>query len=193
MKLRIASIKDADQIIEIYAPYVLYTNISFETDVPTAEEMRKRIGNVLAAHPWIVLEEDSRILGYAYASKHRERAAYRWSVDVSIYVRQYITGRGIGKALYKALLSILRLQGYYNAYAGICLPNEASVGIHESFGFRKIAHYTKVGYKSGQWLDTGWWELSLREHSSEPAEPIPLSKLRDEAVAEIFSKALGEE
>jgi L-amino acid N-acyltransferase YncA len=193
MKLRIASIKDADQIVEIYAPYVLNTNISFETVVPTVEEMQKRIESVLTANPWIVLEEDGLILGYAYATKHRERAGYRWSVDSSIYVRQGLRGKGIGKALYSALLPILKLQGYYNVYAGICLPNEASVGIHESFGFMKIGHYSKVGYKSGQWLDTGWWGLSLREPAAEPAEPIPLSALSDEAIAEIFSKVLGGE
>lgn len=187
MRLRIADINDAEQIAEIYAPYVLNTNISFETVVPSTEEMQRRIVSVLAINPWIVMEEDGYILGYAYVSKHRERAAYRWAVDISIYVRQDCRSRGIGKALYTALISLLGLQGYYNVYAGICLPNDASVGIHESFGFVKMAHYTKVGYKSGQWHDTGWWELSLKEHDAEPGEPIPLNKLSDKEIARVLS------
>lgn len=191
MKLRIANINDADQIVEIYAPYVLNTDISFETVVPSIEEMQRRIGSVLATNPWIVLEVDGYILGYAYASKHRERAAYRWAVDISIYVKQECRGRGIGKVLYSALISLLKLQGYHNVYAGICLPNEASVGIHESFGFRKMAHYTKVGYKSGQWHDTGWWELSLKEHDAEPAEPLPYSAISENEILSVLSDSLG--
>jgi phosphinothricin acetyltransferase len=193
MKIRIARVDDAEQILEIYAPYVLNTDISFETIVPSKEDMQGRITSILEKNPWLVLEEDSYILGYAYASKHRERAAYRWSVDISIYVRQECRGRGIGKALYTALLPILKLQGYYNVYAGICLPNEASVGIHESFGFRKMAHYTRVGYKAGHWLDTGWWELSLKEHDAVPGEPIPFSKLNEEELNKILSESIGGE
>ncbi|WP_242966682.1 GNAT family N-acetyltransferase [Desulfosporosinus sp. FKA] len=124
------------------------------------------------------------ILGYAYASKHRERVAYRWSVDVSIYVRNECRGKKIGKALYTLLLSLLKLQGYFNAYAGICLPNESSVGIHEYFGFKKIAQYNKAGYKFGQWHNVGWWELFLKQHSSEPTEPIQLSMVEQYKILE---------
>lgn len=187
MIIRIASIQDAGQILDIYAPYVRNTNISFETAVPSKGEMEQRISSVLSVNPWIVAEEDGSILGYAYASKHRERSAYRWSVDISIYIRQDCRGKSIGKALYTALIAILRLQGYYNVYAGICLPNAASVGIHESFGFKKIAHYNNVGYKSGQWHDVGWWELPLREHTAEPSEPLPLNSIDKEAILKALS------
>lgn len=184
MKIRIAKIQDAEEILAVYAPYVQSTCISFETIVPSKKEMEKRIESVLACNPWLVIEEDNNILGYAYASKHRERSAYRWSVDVSVYVRQDSRGKGIGKALYDLLIYILKLQGYRNAYAGICLPNESSVGIHEYFGFKKIAHYTNVGYKMGQWHDVGWWELHINAHENAPAEPLPLSSINIEEFAD---------
>ncbi len=180
MVIRIAAIHDAEQILDIYAPYVQNTNISFETIIPSKEEMESRIKGVLVNNPWLVIEEESCILGYAYASKHRERAAYKWSVDISIYIRQDCRGKGIGKALYTALISILKLQGYYNVYAGICLPNEASIGVHEYFGFKKIAHYNNVGYKFGQWHDVGWWELQLRQHEPEPRDPVSLNCISNE-------------
>jgi L-amino acid N-acyltransferase YncA len=187
MMIRLATIHDTEEILEIYTPYVQNTNISFETIVPSREEMESRIKGVLINNPWIVLEAENSILGYAYASKHRERAAYRWAVDISIYMRQDCRGKGAGKALYTALISILRLQGYYNVYAGICLPNEASVGIHEYFGFKKIAQYSNVGYKFGQWHDVGWWELSLRQHNPEPNEPISLNSISKEELLKAFN------
>jgi len=188
LMIRLATIQDAEQICEIYSPYIQTTSISFETIVPSKEEMERRIENVSVNNPWIVFEEGKYILGYAYASKHRERAAYKWSVDSSVYLRQDYRGKGIGKVLYTALLSILKLQGYYNIYAGICLPNEASVGIHEYFGFKKIAHYNNVGYKFGQWHDVGWWELPLKQHLPEPEEPLPLSSISKDAIFAIIRK-----
>lgn len=185
--IRLAIKQDAVQILDIYRPYVENTSISFETDVPSHDEMETRIDRVLHENPWLVYEEKNTILGYAYASKHRERAAYRWSIDISIYVRKECRGKRIGKALYTSLLSLLKLQGYCNAYAGICLPNESSVGIHEYFGFKKIAQYNKAGYKFGQWHDVGWWELFLKHHSPEPTEPIPLSMVEQYKIL----KALG--
>ncbi|HYF82987.1 MAG TPA: arsinothricin resistance N-acetyltransferase ArsN1 family B [Clostridia bacterium] len=185
--IRLATTHDAEQILDIYTPYVQNTTISFETIVPSVEEMATRIEHVLENNPWIVLIEGNSILGYAYASKHRERAAYRWAVDISIYIRQDCRGKGAGKALYTALISILKLQGYYNVYAGICLPNEASVGIHEYFGFKKIAQYNNVGYKFGQWHDVGWWELSLMQHNSEPSEPVSLNSIRKEEILRVIS------
>ena len=190
MIIRQATITDTDQLRDIYAPYVQNTPISFETTVPSAEEMEKRISGVISTNPWLVIAEGNNILGYAYASKHRERAAYRWSVDVSVYVRQECRGMGIGKLLYTALLNILRHQGYCNVYAGIGLPNEASTGIHEYFGFRKIAHYTNVGYKMGQWRDVGWWELFLANHTDKPEAPLPISSISKETLSVIFAAAL---
>lgn len=184
--MRLATIHDTEQILEIYAPYVQTTNISFETIVPSKEEMEKRIERVLVNNPWIVYEADKGILGYAYASKHRERVAYKWAVDVSVYVRQECIGKGIGKALYTALISILKLQGYCNVYAGICLPNDSSVGIHKYFGFSKIAHFNNVGYKFGQWHDVGWWEMILQQHRSEPSEPLFLNTINQEKILKAF-------
>ncbi|HYE83895.1 MAG TPA: arsinothricin resistance N-acetyltransferase ArsN1 family B [Clostridia bacterium] len=185
--LRFAKLQDAEQFCDIYAPYVLSTSISFETAVPSKDDMERRIEKITVDNPWLVFEDEKCIMGYAYASRHRERAAYRWSVDTSIYIRQDERGKGIGKELYNALLSILKLQGYYNAYAGICLPNEASVGIHEYLGFKKIAHYNKVGYKLGQWHDVGWWELLLKQHESTPEEPLHLSSISEEEILRILS------
>jgi len=117
------------------------------------------------------LERDGRVVGYAYGSKHRDRAAYAWSVDVSVYVDAAHHRAGIGRALYSSLLALLRLQGFYAAHAGITLPNVASVGLHESFGFRLVGIYAKVGYKRSAWHDVGWWQLPLRERKGKPAPP----------------------
>lgn len=187
MGIRLATIDDTKQILEIYTPYVEATSISFETIVPSIEEMETRIKHTLENNPWIVFEEDKCILGYAYASKHRERAAYKWAVDASIYVRQDCREKGIGKALYTALISILKLQEYCNVYAGICLPNEASVGIHEYFGFKKIAQYNKVGNKFNKWHDVGWWELFLKQHEDKPGEPYCLYDISEEKIINIFN------
>ncbi|GBF32375.1 phosphinothricin N-acetyltransferase [Desulfocucumis palustris] len=177
MLIRLAAINDAEQILGIYSPYVENTAISFEISSPSLEEMEKRIQRLSTNYPWIVFEDGNQILGYAYASAHHERAAYRWAVDVSIYVKQNSRGGGIGKALYSSLLSILRLQGYYNAYAIITMPNDASVGIHEYFGFRKAAQFSNVGYKFGKWHDVGWWELFLEQHDANPEEPLAISNI----------------
>jgi len=185
--IRLATLHDTEQILGIYSPYILTTNISFETIVPSIEKMKSRIESVLVNNPWIVLEEGSCILGYAYASMHRERDAYKWAVDISVYVRQDCKGKGIGKALYSTLIFILKLQGYYNVYAGICLPNDSSVGIHEYFGFRKIAHYNNVGYKFGQWHDVGWWEMILEPHKPAPSEPLSLNNIPQVSIVKALS------
>ena len=172
--IRLAAAQDADQIAEIYAPYVLDTPASFELDPPTAEEMGERIASTLTKTPWLVYVQDSEICGYAYASLYRPRAAYRWSVNVSAYVRAGQQHRGIGRALYMALLNLLPLQGFYSAYAGITLPNAASVGLHEALGFTLVGVYREVGYKLGRWHDVGWWQRSLGEHPAAPREPLML-------------------
>jgi phosphinothricin acetyltransferase len=169
--IRVARLDDAAEIAEIYAPNVTGSHISFEVDAPTPEIMRTRIAKVLSVFPWLVHDAGGRIEGYAYASPHRDRAAYRWSADVSCYVRPEARGRGIGKALYTELLRLLEAHGYFNAYAGIALPNEASVRLHESVGFEPIGVYRNVGYKLGSWHDVGWWGRRLAEHGGNPAPP----------------------
>ena len=172
--IRLATARDAGQTAEIYAPIVRSTIISFEFDPPTADEMRQRIVNTLKRFPWLVCERGGKVLGYAYAGTHSARAAYQWSVGVSAYVREGERSMGVGRALYSSLFAVLNLQGFYNAYAGISLPNPASVGLHESMGFRPVGVYRGVGYKLGAWHDVGWWQMSLRERGASPDPPIDL-------------------
>jgi len=175
--LRVAEARDAPAIQAIYAPYVRDTPISFETEVPGVGEIRRRIAATLATFPWLVWEEGGRVAGYAYASRHRERLAYQWSVDVSAYVHPDFQRRGIGGALYRELLAIVRRQGFVNAYAGIALPNEASVALHESVGFVPLCVYRNVGFKLGRWRDVGWWHCALGEPPAEPASPRAFADL----------------
>jgi L-amino acid N-acyltransferase YncA len=174
--IRLATPDDAAQVAEIYAPYC-DTPISFELIPPSAEEMRGRMAKVLSQYPWLLYEHGEEVLGYAYASQHRERAAYRWSVDTSVYIREGRQRRGIGRCLYSSLLSILPLQGYVNAYAGVTLPNPASVGLHEAMGFQAVGTYRKVGFKCGTWYDVAWFGRSLQQHPGEPESPRPLREV----------------
>jgi L-amino acid N-acyltransferase YncA len=174
--LRLAEPRDAAALAAIYAPSVTDSPASFEEVAPDAAEMARRLAAVLAVAPWIVLDDAaSGVVGYAYAARHRERVAYQWSVDVTVYVRADQHRRGVGRALYLPLLELLAAQGFCAAHAGITLPNAASVGLHEALGFRKIAHYPAVGWKQGAWHDVGWWQLELRPRVAHvaPAPPLP--------------------
>jgi L-amino acid N-acyltransferase YncA len=177
--IRVATPADAQRIAEIYAPAVLERSISFEIVAPTADEMLSRMNRVLPNFPWLVCEYDGEVIGYAYASAHHERAAYRWSVDVGVYVGGKAHRRGVGTALYTALFEILCLQGYRNVYAGITLPNPASEGMHSRAGFIPVGVYHHVGYKFGAWHDVGWFERALLPTVKEPPEPTPFAALRD--------------
>ncbi len=171
MNIRIATPDDAEAIQRIYAPVVRDTIISFELQPPTLDEMRGRIASTLERLPWLVNEDaQGQVNGYAYASKHRERAAYQWSVDVSAYVREDARGQGVGRRLYLKLFEHLALLGYFQAFAGIAQPNAASVALHESVGFKPLGAYRNVGFKLGAWHDVAWWQLALRE----PAPPQAL-------------------
>jgi phosphinothricin acetyltransferase len=174
--IRLATPDDAEQVQAIYAPNC-YTPISFETEPPSAEEMRNRLARVLSQYPWFVLEDGGDVLGYAYATQHRERAAYRWSVDTSVYVRQGRQRRGVGRALYTSLLTVLPLQGFINAYAGITLPNPASVGLHEAMGFELVGVYAKVGFKCGDWHDVAWYQRPLLSRPDEPPPPTQFEEV----------------
>ncbi len=176
--IRLATNEDAPQILAIYRPIVEQTIISFELEPPTIEEMQRRIVQLEARFPWLICERQGEILGYAYATSHRVRAAYQWSVDVSVYVHPQARRRGVGQALYTSLFKALVLQGFYNAYAGIALPNPASVGLHESLGFSLIGVFSKAGYKLGAWHDIGWWHLALQRHASLPPPPVELDVVR---------------
>jgi phosphinothricin acetyltransferase len=157
--IRVATASDAEAIASIYAPAVLESAISFETAAPSPAEMTARLSKGLVIHPWLVAERNGTVIGYAYAGQHRERNAYRWSVDVSAYVALESRRKGIGRALYGRLFEILRTQNFHAAFAGITLPNAASVGLHEAMGFQPIGVYREVGFKLGDWRDVGWWRL----------------------------------
>ncbi len=173
--IRLATERDAEAIQRIYAPFVLHTAVSFETEPPSVDQMRSRIVKTLARLPWLVCEwnddRENNVIGYVYASQHRERPGYTWSVDVAVYIDEEHRRHGVGRALYTSLFQALRLQGFYNAYAGIALPNPGSVGLHESLGFEPVGIYRAIGYKLGGWHDVGWWQLALRPHSAAPAPP----------------------
>lgn len=175
--IRLASVEDAADIVAIYAPIVRHTAISFELEPPTVQVMQQRIAATLTHYPWLVCEHREKVMGYVYASQHRVRAAYQWSVDVSVYIHPDSRRNGVGRALYTALFRLLTLQGYYNAYAGITLPNAASVSLHETLGFEAIGVYRDVGYKLDTWHDVGWWQLRLCTDAATPAAPIPLGGL----------------
>jgi L-amino acid N-acyltransferase YncA len=180
-QIRFALPTDAAGILAIYGPYCESTCVSFEIVAPTIEQIQERIARITTEYPWLVAEVDGQIAGYVYASRHHERAAYRWSVDVAVYVSTSQHRRGVGRILYETLFSILREQGYFKAFAGITLPNPASVGLHESLGFRPAAVFRGVGYKFGRWLDVGWWQMDLQPERIEPTNPQPIRILRDSA------------
>ena len=163
MQIRSARPDDAAAIQAIYAPVVRDTTISFELEPPMIDEMRARIVSTTAHLPWLVgLDEAGAVVGYVHAGKHRERAAYQWSVDVTAYVHSQHRGRGIGKRLYGRLFELLTVAGYCQAFAGIALPNAGSVALHESLGFSPIGVYRNVGFKHGAWRDVGWWQKQLQ-------------------------------
>jgi phosphinothricin acetyltransferase len=173
----VATPGDAGSISEIYGPVVRDTAISFEVCPPTAEEMHARIERTLHGFPWLVFEEGG-VLGYAYAAPFRSREAYRWAAELSVYVRGDVRRQGIGEALCEFLLDVLQRQGYARAFAGITLPNPASVGLFESLGFEPAGVFERVGYKLGRWHDVGWWQRSIAEASPAPDPPVPFSELR---------------
>jgi L-amino acid N-acyltransferase YncA len=188
-RIRFAEPADADGVLAIYGPFCESSTTSFEMVAPTTQQMAERIARIAQQYPWLVCDVDGQVAGYVYACQHRERAAYCWSVEVTAYMAKEHRRRGMGRALYASLFSILRQQGYFKAFAGITLPNEASVGLHEAIGFTPIGVYRGVGYKHGQWLDVGWWQMSLRPESAEPPTPQSIGAIRQ---SEAVMAALAE-
>ncbi|MGZ3424210.1 MAG: arsinothricin resistance N-acetyltransferase ArsN1 family B [Polyangiales bacterium] len=168
--IRSATLDDAPAIRAIYAPIVEHTAISFEETVPSVEEMRGRIEQKLPTHPWLV-DEDDGIAGYAYGSVYRTREAYRWSVEVSVYVAEHARRRAVARRLYEALFAELADQGFVQAYAGITVPNAQSVALHESLGFRPCGVMPRAGYKRGAWHDVAFFHRALRECEHPDAPP----------------------
>ncbi len=170
--------RDAARCAAIYAPFVRDTVISFEEQPPDADELARRIERTSRSHPWLVSELDGQVSGFAYGALHRERAAYRWATDVTVYVDPAYHRRGIGRSLYTSLFELLVRQGFHVACAGVTLPNEASVRLHESLGFLPVGVYRRIGFKFGAWWDVGWWQLRLTGAGAEPpAEPRPSARI----------------
>ena len=190
-QVRLANPGDAVGILEIYAPYVRDTSITFETEVPSVERFSDRIATYLREWPWLVAETDGQIAGYAYASRYRERVAYQWSVECSVYIHDDHLRAGLARALYTALFALLKRQGYRNVYAVINLPNDRSVALHESMGFRWFATYEQVGYKLGKWKKVGWWRLVINEFGEEPGPVVPFSEFDREGLERIFQDIKG--
>ncbi|HWW67208.1 MAG TPA: arsinothricin resistance N-acetyltransferase ArsN1 family B [Solirubrobacterales bacterium] len=166
--------RDAVACAAIYAPYVETSAISFEERPPDAAEVEARIERYSRTHPWLVAEEGGGVVGYAYACRHRERAAYRWSADVSVYIAAAEHRRGHGRRLYEELFERLRRQRFQVAIAGITLPNQASVGLHERLGFAPVGVYRRIGWKLDAWHDVGWYQLELAPAGDDsPPEPLP--------------------
>jgi phosphinothricin acetyltransferase len=174
--VRVATPADARAIAAIYAPYVLETAISFEEVPPEHTEMAARMVSILETYPYLLFDDGDRVLGYAYGSQHRSKPAYRWSVETTVYVDRQAHRTGIGRALYVELLELLTRQGFHVAFAGIVLPNDKSVGLHEAMGFSHLGTFAEIGFKFGALQDLGWWRriLSPRPPTS---EPIPYKAL----------------
>lgn len=160
-----------EAILSIYGPFIT-TQVTFENTIPPTAEFENRIRNYQQSFPWLVMVDAGQVAGYAYASKYRDREAYQWVVESSVYIHPDYKRKGVAQRLYKALFTILQSQGIYKVYAVITLPNAASVSLHEKMGFTWFATYKDVGYKLGSWKDVGWWELSLQQTESAPHPPI---------------------
>lgn len=175
--LRSARLEDAPALLEIYAPYVRDTAVSFEYQVPSREEFAGRMAAILEKYPYLVAEVAGEILGYAYAAPFKGRAAYDWAVETTIYIRRDAHGRGLGRALYQALEDVLRRQHITNLNACITFPNPDSIAFHQRMGYRTVAHFTDCGFKQGQWYDMVWMEKIIADHPVPPQPVIPCPAL----------------
>jgi L-amino acid N-acyltransferase YncA len=169
--VRDAVVGDAEACAAIYAPYVTGTAITFETDPPSPAELGRRIADAQRAHAWLVLERDGVVVGYAYGTPYKPRAAYRWSCEVSVYLRPGLRRTGAGRALYEALFARLAARGHRTAVAGMTVPNDASVGLHRAMGFEVVGTYRAIGWKLGAWHDVTMMQRPLAASTDPPAEP----------------------
>lgn len=166
--IRPATLSDAPALLGLYAPYVTETAITFEYTIPTLTEFEQRMAHVMERYPYLAAEQNGQILGYAYASSFRPRAAYDWSVETSIYLDRAQRGKGVGTRLYHTLEEQLKKQHILNVYACIAYPNPESIGFHQQLGYKTIGHFTQCGYKNGIWYDMIWMEKMLGQHGPDP-------------------------
>lgn len=177
-RLRFALPSDAESVLNIYAPFVRDTAVTFEYEVPSLSSYTERMERIMTAYPFILCEIGGRVAGYAYASRHRERAAYLWAVESSVYIDPAFQGQGLGKRLYGALFEVLRRQGFLLVYAVVTLPNPMSERLHASLGFSEIGVHRCAGYKLGSWHDVKWFEYFLSEPPSSPESPLGFPEIR---------------
>ena len=188
-KVRFAVKEDAAAILRIYETYIKNTTVTFEVEVPTVSAFEERMERITAQFPWLVCEIDGKVAGYAYASKHGERAAYRWSADLSVYIDEKYHRRGIAAALYEAVQAFLRAQGYYTVYAGVSTPNPKSEAFHTAMGFRNLGEFKNVGHKLGQWCGVAWYELPLAAYGDTPKEAVAVGELSEAFCATVLAEA----
>ena len=180
-RIRVATPASAGAVRDIYAPFCESTAVTFEETPPTAAELADRISSTLEDYPWLVCEVDGNVVGYAYAHRLRERRAYDWVVELSIYVAESARRSGVGRALYESLFAVLERQGIRDAYAVTTLPNPETVAFHEKMGFERVGDFPAVGYTEGDWRDVAWWRRSVGEKTDEPKRPTPFAELRERA------------
>ncbi len=173
--IRLATENDAEQILAIYAKYILNTAITFETDVPSLADFKDRVKSISNLYPFLVYLVHEKIVGYAYANAHHERKAFRFSVDVTVYLDENYFHLGLASQLYGKLFELLEKQGFYNAFALITVPNESSIALHKKFGFELVGHTIKSGYKIGAWHDVAYYQKVIQKHEENPKEPIDFS------------------
>lgn len=186
MRLRIASAADSAALLAIYGQYI-ETTITFEYALPDVQEFAARITGTLAGYPWLVCEEDGRILGYAYAHRAQARAAYQWNAELSVYLDRACTGRGLGPVLYRALIALLTMQGVRTVYGCVTRPNPPSEAMHRQMGFTRLGVFHKAGYKCGAWHDVTWFEKEIAPHTDAPVPPTPFPALPREQVEDVLS------
>lgn len=174
--IRTAVPEDAQAILSIYEPYIINTAITFETVTIPEAQFKERMARIQTQFPWLVYEIDGKVVGYAYASYYRERAAFAWDCECSVYVAEEAHRKGIATKLYLELFDRLKAQGYYNVYAFITYPHDSSVELHKKFGFREVGVFSKTGYKMGRWWDLMVMEMALRDFDDEPIKPSPAIK-----------------
>lgn len=187
--IRLATPQDAEELLAIYAPYVRETTITFEYEVPTLPEFRRRVETTLACYPWLVLEREGKALGYAYAGRYQSRAAYQWGAEGSIYLAWGTGGAGLGVPLYRCLMELVAEQGVRSFYGCITHPNPASEAFHQKLGFTPLGIFPKAGYKQGRWLDILWVGRPLGDRTASPEPLLPFPRLEPERVEEIIRRA----
>lgn len=187
MIIRFVRADDSAALLRIYAGYI-DTPVTFECALPSDRAFAERIAAISAEYPYLVCEEEGAIVGYAYAHRQREREAYQWNAEQSVYLDPAYTRQGLGGRLYRILLDMLRLQGIRTVYAGVTVPNPASERLHESMGFVRLGTYHSIGYKAGGWHDVAWFEKAIAPYTANPESPLPISQIDREQLEEIIRR-----